>query len=116
MAGIAYDVAVDGPITDKRQCLEQLNATNGTFYAVPSARAGSSRLACLIKASPLTLSSYDRRAGTAVVARARSSPFFKAFQLPPLAGVVLRRHRITVDSVLNEKPDQLALTRRAVRL
>lgn len=33
MAGIAYDFAVDGPITDKRQCLEQLNATNGTFYA-----------------------------------------------------------------------------------
>lgn len=33
MSGIAYDFAVDGPITDKRQCLEQLNATNGTFYA-----------------------------------------------------------------------------------
>ena len=33
MAGIAYDFAVDGPITDKRQCLEQLNATNGAFYA-----------------------------------------------------------------------------------
>lgn len=33
MGGIAYDFAVDGPVTDKRQCLEQLNATNGTFYA-----------------------------------------------------------------------------------
>jgi hypothetical protein len=33
LAGIAYDFAVDGRITDKRQCLEQLNATNGTFYA-----------------------------------------------------------------------------------
>ena len=86
--------------------------------SMPSVRAGSSRLACLIKASPLTLSSYDRRAGTAVVARARSSSFFKAFQLPPLRrGVVLRRHRIVVDrTVLNEKPDQLALMRRAVRL
>lgn len=33
MAGIAYDFAVDGKITDKRQCLEQLNASNGNFYA-----------------------------------------------------------------------------------
>jgi hypothetical protein len=33
VAGIAYDFAVDGRITDKRQCLEQLNATNGMFYA-----------------------------------------------------------------------------------
>jgi hypothetical protein len=31
MAGIAYEFEVDEPITDKRQCLEQLNATNGTF-------------------------------------------------------------------------------------
>jgi hypothetical protein len=38
MAGIAYDFAVDGPITDKRQCLEQLNATNGTFYAECASR------------------------------------------------------------------------------
>jgi hypothetical protein len=33
MGRIAYDFVVDGPVTDKRQCLEQLNATNGTFYA-----------------------------------------------------------------------------------
>jgi hypothetical protein len=33
VSGVAYDFAVDGPVTDKRQCLEQLNATNGTFYA-----------------------------------------------------------------------------------
>ena len=33
LSGVAYDFAVDGPVTDKRQCLEQLNATNGTFYA-----------------------------------------------------------------------------------
>ena len=33
MGGVAYDFQVDGPITDTRQCLEQLNATNGTFYA-----------------------------------------------------------------------------------
>ena len=33
MGRTAYDFAVDGAITDKRQCLEQLNATNGTFYA-----------------------------------------------------------------------------------
>jgi len=33
VAGIAYDFAVDGRITDKRQCLEQLKATNGMFYA-----------------------------------------------------------------------------------
>jgi hypothetical protein len=31
--GRAFDFSVDGPVTDKKQCLERLVAANGTFYS-----------------------------------------------------------------------------------
>jgi hypothetical protein len=31
--GQGYDFTVAGPITDSRQCLEKLEAANGSFYA-----------------------------------------------------------------------------------
>ena len=33
LKGLAYDFTVSGPITDPRQCLERLVATNGRFYS-----------------------------------------------------------------------------------
>jgi hypothetical protein len=33
LKGLAYDFAVAGPVTDPRQCLERLVATNGRFYS-----------------------------------------------------------------------------------
>ena len=33
LKGLAYDFSVAGPITDPRQCLERLVATNGRFYS-----------------------------------------------------------------------------------
>jgi hypothetical protein len=33
LKGLAYDFSVSGPITDPRQCLERLVATNGRFYS-----------------------------------------------------------------------------------
>jgi hypothetical protein len=33
LKGLAYDFTVAGPITDPRQCLERLAATNGRFYS-----------------------------------------------------------------------------------
>jgi hypothetical protein len=33
LKGLAYDFTVAGPVTDPRQCLERLVATNGTFYS-----------------------------------------------------------------------------------
>jgi len=33
LKGLAYDFSVAGPITDPRQCLERLVATNGQFYS-----------------------------------------------------------------------------------
>lgn len=30
--GQAYDLSIDGPVTDPQQCLERVNATNGMFY------------------------------------------------------------------------------------
>jgi hypothetical protein len=33
LKGQAYDFSVAGPVTDPKQCLEQLEATNGIFYS-----------------------------------------------------------------------------------
>jgi len=33
LKGLAYDFSVAGPVTDPRQCLERLVATNGRFYS-----------------------------------------------------------------------------------
>lgn len=33
LKGLAYDFNVEGPVTDPRQCLERLAATNGQFYS-----------------------------------------------------------------------------------
>jgi hypothetical protein len=33
LKGLAYDFSVAGPVTDPRQCLERLAATNGQFYS-----------------------------------------------------------------------------------
>jgi hypothetical protein len=33
LKGLAYDFSVEGPVTDPRQCLERLVATNGRFYS-----------------------------------------------------------------------------------
>jgi hypothetical protein len=33
LKGLAYDFTVAGPVTDPRQCLERLVATNGRFYS-----------------------------------------------------------------------------------
>ena len=33
LKGLAYDFNVEGPVSDPRQCLERLAATNGQFYS-----------------------------------------------------------------------------------
>jgi hypothetical protein len=33
--GIGYDFAVAGDVTDPKQCVERINATNGAFYSPP---------------------------------------------------------------------------------
>jgi hypothetical protein len=33
LKGYAYDFTIAGPVTDARQCLERLVATNGQFYS-----------------------------------------------------------------------------------